>query len=173
VQCHRPCGERRGKGHDTGWLVKAEDFFPNRKGVLLLTNNHVVSQMPNPRAIFPWDSQVNFQALGTVFQVEDEVVWSSPYMELDATLLALKGEPQAKPLELSTRAMQMVQPPPRMYIIGHPRGRDLELSLQDNHLEAQHGENYRGDRKCHSNSELPAPQRNVQQGVRRATRLDH
>jgi Trypsin-like peptidase domain/Tetratricopeptide Repeats-Sensor len=128
--------KRNGKGHGTGWLVKAADFFPGRQGVLLLTNNHVVSQMPNPYAIFPEDAQVNFQALGEVLAVEDVVVWASSYMELDATFLALKGEPQAKPLELHTRAMQMAQPPPRMYIIGHPRGRDLEFSLQDNCLLA-------------------------------------
>jgi hypothetical protein len=128
--------KRSGKGHGTGWLVKAEDFFPDRKGLLLLTNNHVVSQSPNPRAIFPEDSQVNFQALGEVFEVKDEVVWSSPYTDFDATFLAFKGEPKAKPLELHKKAVQMAEPPPRMYIIGHPRGRDLELSLQDNHLLA-------------------------------------
>ncbi len=127
--------ERRdGKGQGTGWLVNASDFFPGQEGVLLLTNNHVVSQSPNPLAIYPEDTRVNFQAVGEVFEVKDEVHWYSPYTDLDATFLKLKGEPKAKPITLYSKAMQMNEPPPRLYIIGHPRGRDLELSLQDNHL---------------------------------------
>lgn len=132
--------KRSGKGHGTGWLVRAKDFFPGREGLLLLTNAHVVSDNPNPidnpLAIYPDNSQINFQALGEVFEVEDEVVWTFPPKELDATFLALKSKPTAEPLELHTRAMQMAEPPPRMYVIGHPGGRDLELSLQDNYLLA-------------------------------------
>jgi len=30
--------------------------------------------------------------------------------------------------------VRMGEPPPRMYVIGHPAGRDLEISLQDNYL---------------------------------------
>lgn len=131
--------KRNGKGHGTGWLVEAGDFFSDQTGPLLLTNNHVVSQSPNPFAIFPEDSQVNFQALNQILEVEDDVVWSSPYPKLDATFLKLKGVPQAKPLSLHRRQMEMAEPPqpsPRLYIIGHPAGRDLELSLQDNNLLA-------------------------------------
>lgn len=128
--------KRSGKGHGTGWLVNAGDFFPDQKGVLLLTNNHVISPSPNPLAIFPDECQINFQAEEEVFEVEDDVVWYSAYTELDATFLKLKGEPKAAPLTLHKRAMEMAEPTPRMYIIGHPRGRDLELSLQDNHLLA-------------------------------------
>ena len=123
-----------GKGHGTGWLVNASDFFPDQKGVLLLTNNHVISASPNPLAIFPDECQVNFQAQEEVFQVEDDVVWYSAYTKLDATFLKIKGEPKATPLTLHKRPIAMADPAPRMYIIGHPRGRDLELSLQDNHL---------------------------------------
>lgn len=126
--------KRNGLGHGTGWLVKAKDFFPEEKGVLLLTNNHVVSPSPNPFAIFPDDCQINFQAEGEILEVEEGVVWYSAYTNLDATFLKLKSEPKAAPLELYTRAMEMAEPAPRMYIIGHPRGRDLELSLQDNYL---------------------------------------
>jgi hypothetical protein len=125
---------RNGKGHGTGWLVNASDFFPDKQGVLLLTNNHVVSQSPNPLAIFPDECQINFQAMEEVFEVEDEVVWQSSYTELDATFLKLKGEPKAPPMTLHKRAVAMAEPAPRLYIIGHPKGRDLELSLQDNHL---------------------------------------
>lgn len=131
--------ERRdGTGHGTGWLVKAADFFPGWTGVLLLTNNHVISDPENPHSILPGDSQVNFQALGEVYDVENEIVWSSSYKELDATFLILKGEgvPTPPPLILHERRMALADPPPRMYIIGHPDGRDLEISLQDNLLVA-------------------------------------
>lgn len=127
---------RNGQGHGTGWLVKAADFFAGEQGVLLLTNDHVVSEIPNPLAIFPKDCQVNFQAMDEVLEVEEKVRWSSPYTQLDATFLKLKGEPKAAPLPLHGSAMQMNEPPPRMYIIGHPRGRDLEIAMQDNYLVA-------------------------------------
>ena len=68
------------------------------------------------------------------------VVWSSSFHEMDAAFLKLRpkadGEPKAEPLRLHERAMAMAEPTPRMYIIGHPAGRDLELSLQDNLLVA-------------------------------------
>jgi hypothetical protein len=127
---------RNGQGHGTGWLVNAADFFPGEQGVLVLTNDHVISEVANPLAIFPKDCQVNFQAMGEVLQVEERVRWSSLYTQLDATFLKLKQEPKAPPLVLHTSAVKMNEPPPRMYIIGHPRGRDLEISMQDNYLVA-------------------------------------
>jgi trypsin-like peptidase/tetratricopeptide repeat protein len=125
---------RNGQGHGTGWLVKASDFFPGEQGALLLTNDHVISEVANRLAIFPRECQVNFQAMGEVLEVEEKVRWSSPYTQLDATFLKLRQEPKAPPLVLHKSAMKMSNPAPRMYIIGHPQGRDLELSLQDNEL---------------------------------------
>ena len=131
--------KQNGKGHGTGWMVNASDFFPDRNDVLLLTNEHVISDVdPHPTAIFHGDAKANFQALGEVLKVK-EIVWSRPYTDLDATFVSLEGVPKAQPLILHQRAMQMTQPPkpaPRLYIIGHPAGRDLEISLQDNHLLA-------------------------------------
>jgi hypothetical protein len=131
---------RNGQGHGTGWLVKASDFFPGQEGVLVLTNDHVITKNPNPnkhpKAIFPRDCQVHFQALDQRIDVEEAVFWSSPYSQLDATFLKLKEEPKVKPLKLYSSSMEMAEPPPRMYIIGHPSGRDLEISLQDNYLVA-------------------------------------
>lgn len=132
---------RNGQGHGTGWLVKASDFFPGEQGLLLVTNDHVVSEIANPLAIFPQDCQVNFQAMDEVLEVEEKVRWSSPYTRLDTTFLRLKQEPKAPPLVLHKSPVKMAinQPAtsaPRMYIIGHPQGRDLELSLQDNELVA-------------------------------------
>lgn len=127
---------RSGKGHGTGWLARAADFFPGEPGVLLVTNDHVVSEVSNGKAIYPQDCRVNFQALDEVLEVEEKIRWSSPYNELDVSFLKLKQEPKASPLVLHRSAVMMKEPSPRMYIIGHPQGRDLELSLQDNELLA-------------------------------------
>jgi V8-like Glu-specific endopeptidase len=132
-----------GKGHGTGWLVQASDFFSNRSGLLLLTNGHVVSDNPNPfsnpKAIYPEDARIKFEGHGEDLYEVQELVWTSPPDEFDATFLALKTVPEkAVPLTIHTRAVNWVKPAaaPRFYIIGHPGGRDLEISLQDNHLIA-------------------------------------
>lgn len=119
-----------GRGMGTGWLVKASDFYPDREGVLLLTNYHVI-----PTVVRPEDAQANFQVMNETFQVK-EIVWSSPVAELDATLVTLDGVPKAAPLVLHDPAVEMTDPAPRLYIIGHPMGRDIEFSIQDNHLLA-------------------------------------
>jgi len=126
-----------GNGHGTGWLVNAKDFFNDREGKLLLTNEHVISNKENhPTAIFPEDARANFQATGQVFRL-GEIVWSAPLNDLDATFVTLDGEPTAPALELYSRAVRMTQPPAnpqRLYIIGHPAGGDLQFSIEDNHL---------------------------------------
>ena len=42
----------------------------------------------------------------------------------------------AVPLELDPQALQMTEPPCRLYIIGYPGGRDIEFALHDNQLLA-------------------------------------
>ena len=126
-----------GKGHGTGWLVNASDFFPDLEGKLLLTNEHVISSVENhPKAIFPEDARANFQATGEILRVK-EIVWSSSHTDLDATFVRLEKEPTAPALVLHPRAVRMTQPPAnvqRLYIIGHPAGGDLQFSIEDNHL---------------------------------------
>jgi hypothetical protein len=132
-----------GKGHGTGWLIQASNFFPGRTGLLLITNGHVVSDNPNPfsnpKAIYPEDARIKFETLGEEVYEVKELVWTSPPREFDATFLSLSNLPgTAVPLTIHTRAVNWLKPAPapRLYIIGHPGGRDLEISLQDNHLIA-------------------------------------
>ena len=128
-----------GKGHGTGWLVNAADFFPGRTGVLLLTNAHVVNPDGSGGALTPKQAKANFQGLRQVFSFEDAVVWSSPPDKLDATFLEFKQGgpvPEARPMPLSEEELRPAVPRPRIYIIGHPAGRDIELSLHDNELIA-------------------------------------
>ncbi len=64
-----------------------------------------------------------------------EVLWSSAGLDIDATVVRLTEVPAGvSKLTLSPRAMTVTAPPPLVYIIGHPDGRDLEFSLHDNVL---------------------------------------
>ena len=49
-------------------------------------------------------------------------------------LSSYPDQPRADPLPIYADAVEMARPAPRMYIIGHPGGRDIEFSLQDNQL---------------------------------------
>jgi hypothetical protein len=124
-----------GKGFGTGWLVKSTDFFPHQPPrPLVLTNAHVVSTT-YATAIQPPGAWINFQLLERRIQMKS-IVWSSPVGELDATFLDLAEELTGDPMQLFPTPLEMAEPGPRMYIIGHPGGRDLEFSLNDNRLIA-------------------------------------
>jgi hypothetical protein len=129
-----------GRGFGTGWLVKASDFFENRTGILLMTNAHVITDAFDPTElppvpVMPHQARAKFQALEKeqIYEL-GEVVWRSPPDGFDATLVTLKTDPPAQPLSISPDPVRMTDPPERLYIIGHPGGRDLEISLQDNYL---------------------------------------
>jgi trypsin-like peptidase/tetratricopeptide repeat protein len=125
-----------GSGHGTGWLVSSTDFFPNRPpALLLLTNAHVVNATGTAGALTPDRTHANFQGLDAMSGIGDEIVWSSPPDQLDATLLTLSNEPpKAQPMPLWPKKLRLNEPAQRVYIVGHPAGRDLSLSLHDNKL---------------------------------------
>jgi len=131
--------ETNGKGFGTGWLVDSADFFPGRNGLLLITNAHVISPAtPDryPDSLRPEDATVHFQIQGWKIPA-GRVEFHSPVNELDATLLELPNLPSvAAALPLEPKVLEVANPPQRLYIIGHPGGRDLEFSLQDNQLLA-------------------------------------
>ena len=124
-----------GRGLGTGWLLAGSDWPAASPGPLLVTNAHVVSPptRPSPGALLPSDAVANFQVAGARSRL-GQVVWSSPVDELDCTIVRLEGPPPAQPLELAKQPVTYKTPPSRFYIIGHPGGRDLEFSLQDNLL---------------------------------------
>jgi hypothetical protein len=128
-----------GRGNGTGWLVNSSDFFPeNPNRLLVLTNTHVVNP-DYPGAIPPPNAWLNFQLLEKRIQMKS-IFWSSPVNDLDATFLDFDDElTGAVALAVFANPMRMTDPPdpgPRLYIIGHPGGRDLEFSLNDNRLIA-------------------------------------
>lgn len=139
--------EQAGRGVGTGWLVRARDFFPSRPDgeIVLLTNAHVIANPPAKGGgvgvppLLPWEAQIHFLGGpngGSMLGVR-RVVWSSPVDQLDASFLELEGVlPNSVPIPLCPAPMKMTTPAPRMYVIGCPGGRDLEISLHDNRLVA-------------------------------------
>jgi DNA/RNA endonuclease G (NUC1) len=131
--------ETNGKGFGTSWLVNSSDFFPGRTGLLLVTNAHVIGPATlnrYPDSLRPEDATVHFQIQGWQMQ-PGKVVFHSPVNEHDATFLELPSlPPGAQSLSLDPKILEVANPPQRLYIIGHPGGRELEFSLQDNYLLA-------------------------------------
>ena len=99
--------------------------------LLLLTNAHVISV--DEGAVLPGDARITFESAPAVtYQVDGDVVWSSPIVELDATLV--RTDPPLA--EYSPMPIAAVLPDlnSRVYIIGHPQGRPLSYSIYDNRL---------------------------------------
>jgi hypothetical protein len=122
-------------GVGTGWLVRSEVFFPNMpRRPIVLTNAHVVG-MTHPKALRPPEVWCNFTLLERRIKMKS-IIWSSEEVsQFDATFLDLGEDFDGTPLS-SASILQLAESPPRVYIIGHPGGRDIEFSLHDNELLA-------------------------------------
>lgn len=131
-----------GEGFGTGFLIRGSDLLPALGDeLLLLTNSHVVSDDPAVQAaegsLPPEDAVIVFEALPTASGKEfhaAELLWTSPPDDLDATLLRL--DPPIKDLDPYPIAknLPVLDGKQKTYVIGHPGGRTLSLSLQDNFL---------------------------------------
>jgi lysozyme family protein len=140
--------QRLGERFGSGFVVRAGDFGvkDQQDELLLLTNFHVVNATGAVGALRPTEAEVVFEAgdVAAVFLVT-AIVWSSPVKDHDACLLRLEGMPAGvKPLRLAmelppllTSAASEESRPPRparVYVIGHPGGRELSISMDDNQL---------------------------------------
>jgi len=130
-----------GRGIGTGFLIRAGDFFPSltkESGdeLMFMTNAHVMGRT-NAGALPPAKGSVRFEALESLQNTVrvKEIVWESPTNELDATIVRLESAitgvdvvPVAPPDEPAFSSAQ----PRRLYVIGHPQGGELSVSIEDN-----------------------------------------
>jgi hypothetical protein len=135
-----------GEGMGTCFIVAGEHFHPSLKGErLVLTNDHVVSPSPEDYSSSPPlrvdQGLVSFEVFSSTQQTCEinlkEIVWSSSAQDHDACLIRLEQElpPELKPLRIG-KYVPLVDPqyPEGVYIIGHPGGRSLSYSMQNNEL---------------------------------------
>ncbi len=127
---------RLGNRTGTGFLVRAGDLGREpAEELLLLTNFHVVNKTGVHNGLRPEEAEVVFEAVdaGRAYGVA-QIVWSSPVDRHDAALLRLDGPIAGiEPLPIAA-ALPAVEEGAQVYLIGHPGGRDLAFSFQDNEL---------------------------------------
>jgi len=138
--------EKLGGGVGTCFIVDGAEFHSSLTGErLILTNDHVVSPCPerytsNPplrvnKAIVRFE--VFSEHSGPCEIAAKEIIWSSGSQDHDACLIRL-----AQPLPEILLALPIVRYAPLVdpnggtgiYVIGHPGGRSLAYSMQNNEL---------------------------------------
>jgi len=128
----RPCGTgflMRGKAECAAWGDE----------VVFVTNAHVVSDDPADGApLRAEDASAEFTRLPGRPKVElGELIASSNKKELDVTVLRIVPPAGTAPLQPSSHRPLVPDDdsdPQRIYVIGHPGGRALAISLYDNYL---------------------------------------
>lgn len=133
--------ERLGDRIGTGFLVRAGDIGQKPADELMvLTNYHVVNNQTGSVGLLPDAVEIEFEVASPHQPIQVEVVWQSPVEQCDACLLRLLSRPpHIDPLPISPHPPLPIpasagEAPPRVYVIGHPGGRDLAFSFQDNEL---------------------------------------
>lgn len=128
--------QRLGGRLGTGFLVRAGDLgvVPDDE-LLVLTNFHVVNEHGASPGTRPDDAEIVFEAVhpDTPYAIA-EILWSSPPDHHDASVLRLSAPITGiTPIPIAA-ALPALDETARVYIIGHPGGRDLAFSFQDNEL---------------------------------------
>jgi hypothetical protein len=133
-------GERLG----TGFLLDGASLKAAfGSGPVFVTNAHVINEVV-PNAIRPGNALVTFEieAAGAgrpAFYAVDEVLFTSPpgplggpaAGALDATIVRLKDIPGAYSRLPASETLPLVDVHTRAYVVGHPRGSGLQISLHD------------------------------------------
>jgi hypothetical protein len=120
----------------TGFVVRAGDLGREPADELLvLTNFHVVNEHGATPGIRPEEAAVVFEAGdGAPVHSVAGILWSSPPDRHDGALLRVTPTSSGiSPLPIAS-ALPVLDERPRVHVIGHPGGRDLAFSFQDNEL---------------------------------------
>jgi hypothetical protein len=128
--------QRLGGRIGTGFLLRAGELgLAPSDELLVMTNFHVVNEHGASPGIRPEEAEIVFEAVdpASSYAVE-RILWTSSPDHHDASLLRL-AEPvkNIDPLPVA-KGLPALEEQARVYLIGHPGGRDLAFSFQDNYL---------------------------------------
>jgi tetratricopeptide (TPR) repeat protein len=120
----------------SGFLVRAGDLGVEPAAELLvLTNWHVVNEHGATPGIRPEEAEVVFEAVDPdQAHPVAGILWSSTPDRHDASLLRLAAPVTGiAPIPVAS-GLPVLDDAARVYVIGHPGGRELQFSFQDNEL---------------------------------------
>jgi hypothetical protein len=122
----------------TGFLMSGADLCSGwGNGPFFLTNSHVISLDPVDEApLRPLQAEIEFTRLNGRPRVRlGELVYSSRRIAMDISILRIIAPPDSGKLELCpTLAKISGTSMQRVYVVGHPKGQELAVSLYDNSL---------------------------------------
>lgn len=139
---------RLGIRQGTGFLVEGSQLDPRwGHGLVFVTNSHVLGgaiegSLSAKDALVTFD--VDNQAIGTIVSYPiSRILFSSPpgahgvvretTQALDVTVCVLDGLPQKRGLVIADD-LPLVTGNTRAYVIGHPRGAEIQVSLHDSRI---------------------------------------
>jgi hypothetical protein len=131
----------------TGFLVPGDSLNTAwGHAPVFLTNSHVISLNPADESpLHPTEASAEFTRLPGRPKVGiGELLFSSPRVELDVSIFRIDAPSRSRTLEATHHLPKVnVDPdkPQRIYVIGHPGGSELAISLYDNAL-AEYWEQY-------------------------------
>jgi hypothetical protein len=136
--------KRLGGRVGSGFLLRAGDLGLKAQPdeLVLLTNFHVVNRDGASPGIRPEQAELLFESVDpSRVHAVAELLWQSPVDQHDAALLRLASLPDGvEPLRVGAVLPPRPAPDspeedkPRVYVIGHPGGRELSISMADNAL---------------------------------------
>ncbi len=137
--CHLQKGGQFTLG--TGFVVAGDDLHPAFRGRrLVITNEHVIAR-PERNSIQAHEVEARFDAHDLTGIDRFEAVWWSDREELDIAILvsdALDQAPIIEPLTVSPN-LPVARKGAYVYVVGHPGGAGLQLSVRGNDLIDQDG----------------------------------
>ena len=129
-----------GKAEGTGFLLSGSHLYPAwGDSPVFLTNAHVISADPLDEApLHPTDAVAEFTRLAGRPKVAiGKTLFTSPRSQLDVVVSRIQAPQGALTLEPSLylpKVSSDSEDPQRIYVIGHPAGNELAVSMYDNNL---------------------------------------
>jgi tetratricopeptide (TPR) repeat protein len=126
----------------TGFLIPKKFVYGDSNEFVLVTNFHVAQRV---NALVDVGEQINLQ--GKLELLDQEValgvvLWFSPECELDVCVTSIQPVEQAIPLPTCYTG-PITANVDRAYVIGHPKGRGVEISIADNQIVKVMGDLFR------------------------------